>query len=82
MWRLWSRLFGWHYAAYRYGIGYKIRRVHRNPEGERYVVIRGEAYFLVDERERRPSPDYVLGLETHIWKPMTWAPSDGAEVPR
>lgn len=37
MWRLWHRLFGWHYASVSFGYDWYIRRVQTDGDGRPYI---------------------------------------------
>lgn len=39
MWRLWHKLFGWHYISLLFGGDDSIRRVHTDGDGNPYVRI-------------------------------------------
>lgn len=56
MWRLWHRLFGWHYALIEqsYGMAGKlswVRRVRVTKAGERYVEKHDDEFVFLDRLE-------------------------------
>lgn len=50
-WRLKHRLFGWHYVHCKNTCDDIVRRVHRTPTGERYVVYYGQNVIWIDRPE-------------------------------
>lgn len=42
MWRLWHRLFGWHYASVQYAYDDNICRVFSDGDGRPYARVYGE----------------------------------------
>ena len=42
MWRVWHRLFGWHYVAIRFGGNHCTRRVLTDGDGRPYVTLYGD----------------------------------------
>ena len=63
-WRLWNRLFGWHYAYVTSQWGYNsVGRVHVTVDGRVYVEHHGSYIFL-------DTPG------SYTVSPLTWDPSD------
>jgi hypothetical protein len=70
MWRLWHRLFGWHYVHLTSPLGTAlVRRVLLMPNGLRYVVWVGETFIFEDNDRWRA-------------RPLTWVPDPAATVGR
>lgn len=46
MWRLWHKIFDWHYVIIQYGDALQIKRVRALPNGEMYVEIYGRVIYL------------------------------------
>lgn len=66
MWRLWHKLFGWHYASIHFGGDYEIARVHTDGDGRPYCRIY----------------DHHIDLKAHpLWFPLTF-PRAAAEEAR
>lgn len=59
MWRLWHRLFGWHYVSIKFGYDHYIRRVQTDGDGRPYVWL---CYTHVDLKSKPPSE----------WHPLTF----------
>jgi hypothetical protein len=67
MWRLFNKLFGWHYVSiasnsgdYRY-----LRRVRKTEKGILYIdFLPGEQWFLLDEGK--------VDNGRYKWVPLTW----------
>lgn len=75
MWRLWHRLFGWHYVAVTYGDSDSICRVIRAPNGEFLIELMGEFYRSQNDFDR------VVSINTdkaRACTPLTWRRSLGS----
>jgi len=68
MWRIWSKLFGWHYVALDAGrAGSHIKKVHLTPNSEMYVDWEQGILFL--------NPDGTVVRSVSDWSfPWTWFP--------
>tara|TARA_Y100000310_G_C20590024_1_gene767493 strand:- start:259 stop:624 length:366 start_codon:yes stop_codon:yes gene_type:complete len=75
MWRIWNKLFGWHYVAIQYlahigGEKNCVQRVTRLPTGE--LTGRAGYYnFFIDEQGELRSDTKVFR-----WVPLTWERKD------
>ena len=45
MWRLFHKLFGWHYCVMQFGYYDKVFRVHKSPNGVLYINAYGSIVF-------------------------------------
>lgn len=59
MWRIWHRLFGWHYASVQFGYSHYVCRVRIDGDGRAYVRIIGTHIDLGKDR-------------FHEWFPLTF----------
>lgn len=66
MWRLFNRLFGWHYAlVVAVGMDYRyVLRVRHDAGGELYATFYGEVWYLL--------PDGKVDFSGYRWRPLTW----------
>lgn len=80
MWRLWHRLFGWHFVAFSYGYSHHVRRVRLDGNGNAYVRICDEHLYLSDKTERwqpltfrsAPEPQQGDNVVCHAWRPLNF----------
>lgn len=71
MWRIWSKLFGWHYVALEAGTsGSYVKKVHLAPDNEMYVDWgHGVLFLKPDGTVLRNVSDWSFRW---TWYPLTW----------
>lgn len=71
MWRLWNKLFGWHYVIILAGRLIKLRRVIIGGDGNIYVTYAHNIWAL-DEDGMMRAPD----MRTRFYIPLTFKPEE------
>lgn len=72
MWRLWHRLFGWHYVYWWNSADQGVRRVHIAANGELYFYQYYRTSVIVWMKRGFGSDEY----SSTYWRPLTWGENE------
>jgi hypothetical protein len=68
MWRLWNRLFGWHYASYQFAGGFTVGRIVQAPNGKTLVGLCCDGFVPIDNHPKQLTPLTMSDEEFELLK--------------
>lgn len=75
MWRLWNKLFGWHYVVVRQSGRIQVKRIRRVRTGDYIMLCRYSAYRVLRENILHPVLASSLDKEDR-YIPLTFKPEE------